>query len=228
MRDEDLRRTTVLGDERRSAAEVDSEPLKVAVIYYSATGSVHALAQSVASGARAAGGSVRVVRAAETAPPEAVERNPLWARQSEVTARVPVATLTDVRAADVILLGTPTRFGHVSSQLQAFIDTWGGLWGENAFADKVFAAFTSSATNHGGQETTLMSIYAMVCHLGGIIVPPGYTEPVQFETGNPYGASSVSRNGELPPTDADLRSAFLVGKRATAVARDLRRGRAGR
>lgn len=225
MRDEDLRRTTVMG--REPAARASSgEPLKVAVIYYSATGSVHSLAQSVADGARAAGGSVRVVRVPETVPRDVVERNPLWARHLDESARVPTASLNDVRAADVVLLGTPTRFGHVSSQLQAFIDTWGELWGENAFAEKVFSAFTSSATLHGGQETTLMSIYTMVCHLGGIIVPPGYLDPVQLETGNPYGASSVSRNGELPPTDADLRSAYAVGKRATGVARDLRAGRA--
>ncbi|WP_153504314.1 NAD(P)H:quinone oxidoreductase [Cumulibacter manganitolerans] len=224
MRDEDLRRTTVLGSAPTTRRRDD--PLKVAVIYYSATGSVHALAQSVADGARAAGGSVRTVRVAETVPREVIERNPLWARHRDATERIPVATLDDVGAADVILLGTPTRFGHVSSQLQAFIDTWGELWGANAFAEKVFAAFTSSATAHGGQETTLMSIYTMVCHLGGIIVPPGYTEPSQIEAGNPYGAASVSRNGELPPTDIDLRAAELVGRRATRIAGDLRAGRA--
>lgn len=225
MRDDATQRTTVLESHQPAPRRADDDPLKVAVIYYSATGSVHALAQSVADGAREAGGSVRVVRVRETVPRDVVERNPLWARHLDATERVPVATLTDVRAADVILLGTPTRFGHVSSQLQAFIDTWGELWGANAFADKVFSAFTSSATNHGGQETTLMSIYTTVCHLGGIMVPPGYTEPELLETGNPYGASSISRNGELAPTDADLRSAFVLGRRATQAAADLRVGR---
>lgn len=223
MHEDDLRRTTVLGG--APGAPRSGDPVKVAVIYYSATGSVHALAQSVANGARAAGGSVRTVRVRETVPREIVERNPLWARNLDATERVPIARLADVSAADVILLGTPTRFGHVSSQLQAFIDTWGGLWGENAFADKVFAAFTSSATAHGGQETTLMSIYSMVCHLGGIIVPPGYTEPSQIEAGNPYGAASVSRNGQVPPTEIDHRAAELVGRRATTLALDLRAGR---
>lgn len=224
MRDDGTQRTAVLGSPQQPR-RADDDPLKVAVIYYSATGSVHALAQSVADGARAAGGSVRVVRVRETVPRDVVERNPLWARHLDATERVPVATLTDVRAADVILLGTPTRFGHVCSQLQAFIDTWGELWGANAFTDKVFSAFTSTATNHGGQETTLMSIYTTVCHLGGIIVPPGYTEPELLETGNPYGASSISRNGELAPTEADLQSAYALGRRATRVAGDLRVGR---
>lgn len=226
MRDDDLRRTSLLSGHDPAPRRSDDDPLKVAVIYYSATGTVHQLAQAVADGARDAGGSVRVVRVAETVAREVVERNPLWARHIDATAAVPIATLNDVRAADVLLLGSPTRFGHVTSQLQAFIDTWGELWGDNAFQDKVFAAFTASATKHGGQETTLMSIYTMVCHLGGIIVPPGYTDPAQFETGNPYGASAVSSNGQLPPTEADLRSAYVVGRRATGVARDLRIGRA--
>lgn len=223
MRDDELRTMTPSrdGTPHRSA----DDPLKVAVIYYSATGSVHRLAHAVADGAREAGGSVRVVQVAETVPRDLIERNPLWARHVDETAAVPVATLHDVRAADVVLLGSPTRFGHVTSQLQAFIDTWGELWADNAFEDKVFAAFTASATSHGGQETTLMSIYTMVCHLGGIIVPPGYIDPAQFETGNPYGASTVSNNGRLPPTEADLRSAYGLGRRATSVARDLRLGR---
>lgn len=226
MHEEDQRPTSVLGGPRRTTARPNDDPLKVAVLYYSATGSVHQLAQAVADGAREAGGSVRVVRVRETVPREVIERNPLWARHIDSSTAIPVATLNDVRAADVLLIGSPTRFGHVSSQMQAFIDTWGELWGQNAFVDKVFSAFTASATNHGGQETTLMSIYTMVCHLGGIIVPPGYSEPVQFETGNPYGASSVSNNGQIPPSEADLRSAYVVGYRATSVAADLRAGRA--
>lgn len=234
MTDEDLRRTTYYGDSPTTSrprpapatpSPHDTDPLKVAVIYYSATGSVHALAQSVAQGARDAGGSVRVVRVRETAPPEAIEANAQWRAHLRDTHAVPIASLGDVEAADVLILGSPTRFGHVSSQLQAFIDTWGPLWGENAFADKVFAAFTSSATRHGGQETTLMSIYTTVCHLGGIIVPPGYTDPAQFATGNPYGASSTSDNGQRPPTEEDLRGAWVTGHRAVRVARELALGR---
>ena len=105
------------------------------------------------------------------------------------------------------------------------MDSWGELWAQNAFAEKVFAAFTSSATAHGGQETTLMSIYTTVCHLGGIIVPPGYTDPALLRSGNPYGAASVSDNGRRSPTETDLRSAYLVGHRATSVAATLRAGR---
>ncbi len=204
--------------------ESGDNPLRVAVIYYSATGIVHQLAQSVARGARDAGGSVRVVRVRETVSRDVIGANPLWDAHTRETAAVPIATTDDVQYADVILLGTPTRFGNVSSQLQAFIDTWGQMWGDGVIEDKVFAAFTSSATQHGGQEGTIQAIYRMVCHLGGIVVPPGYTEPSQFVTGNPYGASHTSNNGQIPPDEDALQSAWVTGNRATRVARALRLG----
>ncbi|PRZ41029.1 NAD(P)H dehydrogenase (quinone) [Antricoccus suffuscus] len=204
--------------------DADDNPLRVAVIYYSATGIVHQLAQSVAQGARDAGGSVRVVRVRETVSRDIIGANPLWDAHVRETASVPIATTDDVQYADVVLLGTPTRFGNVSSQLQAFIDTWGQMWGDGAIEDKVFAAFTSSATHHGGQEGTIQAIYRMVCHLGGIVVPPGYTEPSQFITGNPYGASHTSNNGQIPPDADALQSAWVTGNRATRVARALRLG----
>lgn len=202
-----------------------SDPVKVAVIHYSATGGVYRLAQSVAQGAREAGGSVRVVKVRETAPAAVVEENPLWSAHQRNTAGVPLASIHDVEMADVVLLGTPTRFGNVSSQLQAFIDTWGTLWGEGAIVDKVFAGFTSSATAHGGQEGTLLSLYATVYHLGGIVAAPGYTDPSQFTSGNPYGASFTSNNGQNPPDKTALRSAWVTGHRATRVAIALRAGK---
>lgn len=205
-------------------AATDDNPLRVAVIYYSATGIVHTLAQSVAQGARDAGGSVRVVRVRETVSRDIIGANPLWDAHVRETAHVPIATTDDVLYADVVLLGTPTRFGNVSSQLQAFIDTWGQLWGDGAIEDKVFAAFTSSATPHGGQEGTIQAIYRMACHLGGIVVPPGYTAPSQLISGNPYGASHTSNNGQIAPDDNALQSAWLTGNRATRVAQALRIG----
>lgn len=209
---------------RRSEAAPGADEVKVVVVYYSATGSVHALAKAVAQGARDAGGSVRVVRVRETVSREVVGQNPLWDQHLRESADVPIASVQDVELADVILLGSPTRFGNISSQLQTFIDTWGPLWGAGALQDKVFAGFTSSATPHGGQEGTITTMYRIVCHLGGIIVPPGYTDPVQFVTGNPYGASHTSNNGQLPPTEDDLSSAWVTGNRATTVAAQLRRG----
>ena len=209
---------------RPSDVGTDDDPLRVAVIYYSATGSVYKMAQSVAQGARAAGGSVRLVRVRETVSREVIGANPLWDAHLRETASVPIASTDDVEFADVILLGTPTRFGNVASQMQAFIDTWGQLWGDGAIEDKVFAAFTSSATHHGGQEGTIQAIYRMVCHLGGIVVPPGYTDPAQLISGNPYGASHTSNNGQIPPDEGALRSAWVTGHRATKVARALSLG----
>ncbi|MEO9199051.1 MAG: NAD(P)H:quinone oxidoreductase [Antricoccus sp.] len=216
--------TGQIGVPQQFVAHAQGDEVKVVVVYYSATGSVHSLAKAVAQGARDAGGSVRVVRVRETVPQDIVGQNPLWDQHLRATADVPIATVQDVELADVILLGSPTRFGNISSQLQTFIDTWGQLWGAGALQDKVFAGFTSSATAHGGQEGTIITMYRIVCHLGGIIVPPGYTDPVQFATGNPYGASHTSNNGQLPPTDDDLGSAWVTGHRATTIAAQLRRG----
>jgi NAD(P)H dehydrogenase (quinone) len=97
-------------------------------------------------------------------------------------------------------MGSGTRYGHVSSQLQAFIDTLGPLWQEGKLSDKVYAAFTSSSTLHGGQESTLLAMITTFCHFGGIIVPPGYTAESKFEDGNPYGVGVVAGNDGLDDT----------------------------
>jgi NAD(P)H:quinone oxidoreductase type IV len=197
----------------------------VSVIYYSATGSVHALARAAATGAAAAGGDVRVRRVAETAPAEAISANEAWSAHLRATSGVAVATPADVDWADVVLFGTPTRFGNVASQLKAFIDSLGPLWGAGRLAGKVFAGFVSTATAHGGQEATLLALYQSVYHFGGIVAAPGYADPVQFEAGNPYGASHTSDNGAVPPGELELTAARFTGWRATAIGRELRAGR---
>ncbi len=197
----------------------------VAVIYYSATGSVHAMARAVATGAAAAGGDVRLRRVAETAPADAISRNEAWSAHLRATAGVPLAAPDDVDWADVVLFGTPTRFGNVAAQLKAYLDSLGPLWGDGRLAGKVYAGFVSTATTHGGQEATLLALFQSVYHFGGIVVPPGYTDPVQFETGNPYGASHTSDNGAIPPGEPELTSARYTGWRATTVGRQLRAGR---
>lgn len=120
-------------------------------------------------------------------------------------------------------MGTPTRFGSSASQLQAFIDTLGPLWQEGGLADKVYAAFTSTQTEHGGQESTLLSLYTAFMHWGGIIVAPGYTDEVKFADGNPYGASKVTgeggREAELEDVDTDAIDHLVT--RAIDVARRL-------
>lgn len=200
------------------------EPVNAAIVYYSATGTVHTLAQAAAEGAEKAGARVRLRKVAELAPPEAISANPAWGQHIQDTADVSEAGLDDLAWADVTLFGTPTRFGNPASQLKAFMDTTGGLWREGRLADKVYSAFTASSTPHGGQESTLLALTNVFYHWGGIIVPPGYTDPVQFQSGNPYGTSHVV--GEGPPGEVTLNAARYQALRAVNIAAALKAGRA--
>ncbi|MEU3255385.1 NAD(P)H:quinone oxidoreductase [Streptomyces sp. NPDC006997] len=203
-------------------------PVNVSIIYYSSTGNVHALAQAAAEGAEKAGATVRLRKVRELAPPEAIQYNPAWAQHIEATADVAEATLDDLSWADAVLFGTPTRFGNVASQLKAFIDTAGGLWQQGGLADKVVSAFTASGTAHGGQEATILALSNTFYHWGGIIVPPGYTDPIQFQTGNPYGTSHVAGIGASGsgPDEATLQSARHQARRVVDTAAALKAGRA--
>ena len=200
------------------------EPVNVAIIYYSSTGTVHTLAQAVAEGAEKAGANVRLRKVAETAPPEAVKTNPAWEQHLQDTADVTEATLEDVGWADAVLFGTPTHFGNPAAQLKAFIDTAGALWQSGKLADKVCSAFTSSGTAHGGQEATILALSNVFYHWGGIIVPPGYTDPIQFQSGNPYGTSHGAAAG--PPGDVVLQAARHQARRVVDTAAALKAGRA--
>jgi NAD(P)H dehydrogenase (quinone) len=200
------------------------EPVNVAIIYYSATGTVHTLAQAVAEGAEKAGARVRLRRVAELAPPEAITANPAWAQHLQETADVAEAGHDDLDWADAVLFGTPTRFGNPASQLRAFIDTTGPLWFQGKLADKVYSAFTASNTAHGGQESTLLALGNTFYHWGGIIVPPGYTDPVQFQSGNPYGTSHVAGDG--PPSEVALQAARHQARRVVDTTASLKAGRA--
>lgn len=123
-----------------------------------------------------------------------------------------------------MLFGTPTRFGTPSGQLKAFIDTAGVLWREGKLADKVYSAFTASGTAHGGQESTILALGNVFYHWGGIIVPPGYTDPIQYQAGNPYGTSHVA--GEGPPGDVALEAARYQARRVVDTTAALKAGRA--
>lgn len=204
-----------------------SDPVKIAVIYYSSTGNIHAMAQRAAQTAEKTGAEVRLVRVAELAPAEAIASNPAWAQHAEDTAEVPVATAEDIDWADVVLFGTPTRYGNVAAQLKQYLDTLGPLWSQGKLADKVYAGFTSTATKRGGQESTLLALYNSVYHFGGFIVPPGYTDPgVKFNDGNPYGASHFAAGGNAPVGDEDLAAIDHLVERTARVARQLRAGAA--
>jgi len=200
------------------------EPVNVAIIYYSSTGTVHALARAAAEGAEKAGARVRLRKVAELAPPGAISANPAWGQHLRDTADVAEASLDDLDWADAVLFGTPTRFGNPASQLRSFIDTTGGLWREGKLTDKVYSAFTASSTAHGGQESTLLALGNTFYHWGGIIVPPGYADPVQFKSGNPYGTSHVAGAG--PPDEVALEAARFQARRAVDIAAALKAGRA--
>ena len=191
---------------------------KLAVIYYSATGHGTTMARRVATSAEAAGAEVRVRPVAETRDPASFAHNPAWTANYEATKDLPHATGDDITWADAVIFGSPTRFGSVASQLRDFLDSLGGLWSEGKLADKVYAAFTSTNTAHGGQETTLLTLYVTLMHFGGIIVPPGYTDQLKFVDGNPYGVSLIADHDNISEFDDATNNALdHLAKRVVSV-----------
>ena len=192
---------------------------KLAIIYYSATGHGTAMARRVAAAAESAGAEVRVRQVAETHDPESFAHNPAWTANYQATKDLAAATGDDIVWADAVIFGSPTRFGSPAAQLRTFIDSLGGLWTEGKLADKAYAAFTSYNTLHGGQETTLLSLYITLIHWGGIIVPPGYTDPCKFVDGNPYGASLVATHDNIDELDDATGNALdHLARRVVSVA----------
>ncbi|WP_440105569.1 NAD(P)H:quinone oxidoreductase [Streptosporangium sp. H16] len=205
-----------------------SDIVNLAVIYYSSTGTGTAIAKEMAEAAEAAGANVRVRKVPELAPQAVIDSNPLWAAHHAATAEVPAPSLDDVAWADAVIFGSPTRFGNVAAQLKQFIDTLSPLWQTNALADKVYSAFTSTGTRHGGHESTLLAIYNSIYHFGGLIAPPGYTDPVKYVDGNPYGTSHHAVFGpDLGSIDDDTRNAARhQAERVVRLGRALKRGNA--
>lgn len=164
---------------------------KIAVVFYSTYGTNHEIARIAASAAEEAGAEVRLRRAAETAPAKVVEAQEPWKAQLASMQDIPEVTADDMVWADGYFFSSPTRYGVAASQLRAFIDTLGSVWQAGKLANKTFTATTSAQNTHGGQEHTILSLYATAMHWGAIIVAPGYTDPVKFEDGgNPYGFST--------------------------------------
>ena len=193
--------------------------VRIAVIHYSSTGNVYRLARAVADGAEAAGAEVRLRRCDELAPPEAIERNERWVAHAAWAAdHLALATLDDLEWCQGLALGSPTRFGLPTAQLKQFLDQTGGLWAQGKLADKVVTAFTSASTGHGGLESTLLAMLNTAYHWGSLILPIGYTDPLLFQTGNPYGATWVSRRSAAPDDDA-LGAARHQGARLARFAR---------
>jgi NAD(P)H dehydrogenase (quinone) len=196
---------------------------KVLIAFYSRTGSVEALAKQVGAGAKAAGAEVRLRRAREVVGPEVMAKAPGWAENAQrMNALYEAPTEADAEWADAIIFGTPTRFGAVSSELKAYIDGLGGLWFQGKLTGKAGAAFTSTSSLHGGNESTIISLYNPMAHLGLIIVPLGYVDPAVFKAGTPYGASAVVNGRDITEANADeLEVARVQGRRVTEVARAL-------
>ena len=197
--------------------------LKLAVIYYSSTATVDSMARRIALAAEKQGAEVRLRQVEELAPPAAVDSNPAWRDHLDATADEPKAEPDDVVWADAVLFGSPTRFGNVASQLKNFLDGLGPQWSKGQLADKVYAGFTATQTDHGGQESTLLALYNTMYHFGGIIVPPGYTDPVKFEDGNPYGAGHVTGpDNDAPLENVQLDALDHLVERVLAVAGKLK------
>ncbi|MEJ5946075.1 NAD(P)H-dependent oxidoreductase [Pseudokineococcus basanitobsidens] len=185
---------------------------KVAIIYYSVTGTIDTMARRLAATAEAAGAEVRL---------RAVGRGDAEGQPGS-DDRPQEPTADDVVWADVVLFGTPTRYGNVAGRLKVFIDSLGAQWFQGLLADKVYAGFTASQTLHGGQEATLLSLYTTIHHFGGIVVSPGYTDGSKFVDGNPYGVGHVTgANNDAPVEDVTTTALDHMVTRAITVSRRL-------
>lgn len=201
--------------------------VNVLIAFYSRSGVTEGLAKAVAAGAEAEGATVRLRRAREVVGPEVMAKAPGWQEGADrLNAIYEAPTEADAEWADAIVFGTPTRFGNSSAELKSYIDGLGGLWFQGKLNGKVGSAFCSTSSPHGGNETTILSLYNPMAHLGLIIVPTGYGDPVMFAAGTPYGASAISGQSATPPTDADLAVANYQGRRVVGVARALKAAKA--
>lgn len=173
--------------------------VKLAIVYYSASGTNYQLAKWAEEAAIDAGAEVRLRKVEELAPEKAINADPAWKAHVEATKDVPVAGHDDLEWADAMIFSSPTRFGNVAAQMKNFIDRQGGLWAQGKLANKVVSAMSSAQNPHGGQEATIHAIYKSMSHWGAIIVPPGYLDASLFKAGgNPYGTSvTVDQEGKM-------------------------------
>jgi len=200
-------------------------PAKILIAFYSRNGATEALANAVAEGARAAGAEVRLRRAREIVGPDVMAHVPGWAEAADrMNAAYPAPTVDDSVWADAIIFGTPTRFGSPASELRAYIDTLGGVWFQGKLCGKAGGAFGATGTRHGGNESTLLTLYNTFAHLGMVIVPTGYADPAMFKAGTPYGATAVVAPNGAPTAD-ELAAARYQGKRVTEIAAALAAGK---
>lgn len=192
---------------------------RVLVLYYSSYGHTEKMAGAVAEGAREAGAEVTIKRVPELVPEDVARKSGFKLDQS-----APIATVDELPDYDAIIFGVPTRYGNMSSQMKNFLDQTGGLWSSGKLVGKVGAAFTSTATQHGGQESTILSTHTVLLHLGFIIVGlpyswAGQTGVKEVTGGSPYGASTITdSDGSRQPSDNELAGARYQGRHVTQIA----------
>jgi NAD(P)H dehydrogenase (quinone) len=186
---------------------------KVLVLYYSAYGHIETMAQAIAEGARSAGAEVDIKRVPELVPEDIARRS-----HYKLDQAAPIAKVEDLANYDAVVIGTGTRFGRMSSQMANFLDQAGGLWARGALHGKVGAAFTSTATQHGGQETTLFSIITNLMHFGMVVVGLDYGHTGQMRLdevtgGSPYGSTTIAGgDGSRQPSENELEGARYQGR----------------
>jgi len=201
-------------------------PVRIAVVFYSATGNVHGMARAVAEGAEGEGAEVRLRPVAELSEEQLISVSQYWGRHRSDLEDEPLAQVEDLEWADGVAFGTPTRFGNVAAQLKVFLDLAGELWQEGKLIDKVATSFTSAQTEHGGQESTLLALNNTLYHWGAIVVPLGYTVHEVFNGGgNPYGASFTSGHSVGGPDEQTRLVARAQGARLARIARVIRAAR---
>ncbi len=195
---------------------------KVLVLYYSSWGHIEQMANAVAEGAREAGATVTVKRVPELVPEE-VARSAHY----KIDQSAPIATPNELADYDAIIIGTPTRYGNMAAQMKNFLDQTGGLWAKGALVGKVGAAFTSTATQHGGQESTILSTHTVLLHHGLVIVGLPYAFAGQMgvdeiKGGSPYGASTIAGgDGSRQPSAVELEGARFQGRHVAQIAAKL-------
>ncbi len=199
--------------------------MKIHVIFYSMYGHIYKMAEAVAGGAGGVkGAEVKLFQVAETLPDDLVSK--LGGTETKKKfAHIPVATVDDLAAADAVIFGTPTRFGMMCQQMRAFLDATGGLWAKGALIGKIGSVFTSSGTQHGGQESTILSFHTTLLHQGMVIVGVPYSEQRQMTVseisgGSPYGSSTIAGpDGSRQPTENELAIAKFQGKHVAEIAK---------
>jgi NAD(P)H dehydrogenase (quinone) len=198
--------------------------MKILVVYYSTYGHVHQMAEAVAEGAKeVAGAEVTLRRVPETLPAEVLEKMGAVEAQ-KAFAHVPVCTVDELAAADAVIFGTPTRFGNMCGQMRQFLDATGQLWMDGSLVGKVGSVFASTATQHGGQESTLLSFHISLLHHGMVVVGLPYAFQGQMRNdeitgGSPYGATTIAgTQGERMPSENELAAARFQGSHVTQIA----------